>query len=400
MKINSVISSLNFYNGSYVKKTAQTNPINGSQAPQIKELSNVFYYPISFAAKTKRTNETVRPELKEKSGNFLISRFNDIPCPACGRNMMNRNLYDKIEQDLSEIEPDQYLEHIGKYKQYMRPVEESVYNELVELSEKEDDKDVRSLVCKLREQKLPQLQKIQQQQVKKMRILARMLPEEEKAVVLEKATGLEKIIFKTNSESPFRRKIMLDGISKISISNPKKKKKLEHIAQEFPVSSDMDSAWIVKYSGKNKKGEDYSSKDITLRLIYSSVANTDHILAYDIENNHNDISNYISMHNGCNSLKSNKTFLQWLNEDKENRIGYLQRYFESVDKLIKGRQIKNKKYKNYVAYATETIADVSKGQVLIKVDDDKCNDSKCDYSKVDTSKVDTRLVTGFNEKVS
>ena len=127
----------------------------------------------------------------------------------------------------------------------------------------------------------------------------------------------------------------------------------------------MNSAWIVKYSGKNKHNEDWKSYDIALRFLTSSVANTDHIIAYDIDNNHNDISNYMAMHNACNSQKSNKSFLQWLNEDKDNRIKYMRQYFDDVSKILDDKKIKKKKYKDYVDYATKTVFEASKGQVKI-----------------------------------
>lgn len=366
MKINPVISSLNFYKGSYVKPQVAQNPVNASQLQQIKELSNVFYYPLSFTG-SERTVSSSKHNLKEYSGDFLVSKFNDVPCPACGKKMMNKTLFHKIEDDLSKLQPEEYLDYIRQYTDYMRPVEKSVYNELLCMSDFSSEKDIRTLVCKLRDAKLPLLQEIQKRQVRKMKALAKTLPENEKALLLDQAKGIEKHIYKKNEEAPFRRKIMLEGISKLHISNPYKKKKLQQIASEFPVSSDMNSAWIVKYSGKDKRGEDWSSKDIAARLLSTSVANTDHILAYSIENNHDDISNYMSMHNGCNSKKADKPFLQWLNEDKQNRINYMQKYFEHVDMLIKTKKLNKKKYRHYVAYATETIFEASKGQVKISV---------------------------------
>ncbi len=366
MKINPVINSIGFYKNSYVKPQVVQNPISNPQTAQIKELSNVFYYPLSFTG-TERKVSTSRHNLKEYSGDFLVSKFNDVPCPACGQKMMNKTLFHKIKNDLSELPPEEQLDYMGQYTDYMRPVEKSVYYELLRMADFSGEKDIRSLVCKLRDAKLPQLQEIQKRQVQKIKALANSLPSEEKELLLKKAKGIQSHIYKNNEEAPFRRKIMLEDISKINLSNPHKTKKLQQLASEFPVSSDMNSAWIVKYSGKNKHGEAWSSDEIASRLVSTSVANTDHILAYDIENNHDDISNYMSMHSGCNSKKGNKPFLQWLCEDKENRIKYMQSYFEHVDKLIKDKKIRKKKYRNYVAYATETIFEVSKGQVKISV---------------------------------
>ena len=280
--------------------------------------------------------------------------------------MLNQTKFDKIAQELASLPPDKYLECLGKYTEYMRPVEESVYKEIFKLSQKSgNSKDIRTLLVSLRNAKMPILQDVQMRQIKKMRTLAKSLPDDEAKVLFNKIDDLQKIIKKNNPTAPFRRKIMIDRISKIKIRNPKKYEKLQQIAKNFPTSSDMNSAWIVKYSGKNKQNVDWASYDIALRFLSSSVANTDHIIAYDIENNHDDISNYLSMHSACNSQKGNKPFLQWLNEDKKNRIKYLQDYFESVSEIISSKKIKKKKYKDYVANATQTIFEASKGQVKL-----------------------------------
>lgn len=389
MKIQPIQSLLNYqlsYKNNIRRTTPVSNPViqaeNNASLQKDSEISNnknplplsfynTFsinrkYNPISFSSGQKRTFSSENKKLAEKSGNFAICRFSDITCPACGKKMLNQSKFEKIKQELAKLPPEEYLEYIGKYKQYMRPVEESVYNEIYEMSQNPDStKDIRTLLINLRNTKMPTLQKAQMRQIKKMKTLAKSLPADEKAVLMTKATELSKQIRKTNAEAPFRRKIMIDEISKLTIRNPRKYEKLQNIARSFPTSADMNSAWIVKYSGKNKHNEDWNSYDIALRFLSSSVANTDHIIAYGIENNHDDISNYIAMHNACNSQKSNKTFLKWLNEDKENRIKYLQAYFKDAGELITGKKITKKKYKNYVAYATHTIFEASKGQIRL-----------------------------------
>lgn len=378
MKISPVSLNLNIQRP-LIEKQHNTQIENKPVSQPLKELSNVFYYPLSFTGKQPRTNSTSKPKLAEKSGDFVISRVaTDIPCPACGKKMISKGKFQKIEAELNTIPPDQYLEFLGQYQCYMRPVEESVYKEIKAISDKDgEEKDIRTLLVRLRDAKLPILQDAQMYQLKKMKALAKTLPDDEQEILTKKIDGLEKIIKKNKNENnPFRRKIMLEGIKNIPIRNPHKYRKLQQIAKNFPVSSDMNSAWIVKYSGKNKQQEDWTSKEIALRMLSSSVANTDHILAYKIENNHDDISNYMSMHSACNQLKANKPFLEWLHEDKFNRTRYMQRYFDAVDGLIKSRRITKKKYKHYVALATETIFEVSKGQVKIEVKDSKESEQK------------------------
>lgn len=366
MKIQPIILSKSYYANRSNKPNDFSMASTNTNSSSINQLSNTYYLPVSFTSSKKRTYSTDRKNIAEKSGNFAVSKLSDIPCPACGKKMLNQAKFNQIAQELASVQPDEYLDCLGKYTEYMRPVEESVYNELYKLSQKDgNSKDIRTLLVSLRNSKMPILQDAQMRQIKKMKSLAKSLPEDERTVLLNKIKSLQQIIRKNNTTAPFRRKIMIDRISKIKIRNPKKYEKLQTIAKNFPTSSDMNSAWIVKYSGKNKHNEDWASYDIALRFLSSSVANTDHIIAYDIEKNHDDISNYISMHSACNAQKGNKPFLQWLYEDKDNRIKYLQDYFETVGDIIKTKRIAKKKYRDYVAYATETIFEASKGQVKL-----------------------------------
>ena len=364
---NANSQEIRFFQGRF--QTFENNVSHAQGQKKWNGISNAYYFPVSFSSAKVRTYSTDKKRLAEKSGDFRISRYNDIPCPACGKKMLNLSKFSDIAEELAALPPDEYIDCLGKYTEYMRPVEESVYNEISDLSKNTGVKDIRKLVVSLRNKKLPLLQKVQLRKVNKMRSLAKTLPADEQKVLLNKVSNLASMIRKTNSEAPFRRKIMLDRISKIKLRNPKKYEKLQKIAESFPTSSDMNSAWIVKYSGKNKMNLDWDSYAIALRFLSSSIANTDHIIAYNIENNHDDITNYMSMHNACNSQKSNKPFLQWLNEDKENRIQYMTDYFLTIDQMIKNRKLTKKKYKNYVAYATKTVYDASKGLIDIKIDE-------------------------------
>ncbi len=364
MKISPITYSFILPKQSIQKNT--TNPVARTQTTNIQQLSNIYYQPINFTAKEKRTFQTDKPRLKEHSGDFQICKFNDVHCPACGKKMMNRNKFEKFCDDLANVPQDKYLEFLGEYEPYMRPVESSVYKELLIESKKEGTTDIRELLVSLRDHKLPVLQEAQMKLVNKMVSLARTLPDDEQRALMSKINQLKAEIRRKNAAAPFRRKIMIDRISKVKIKNPRKYEKLQRIAKNFPTSSDMNSAWIVKYSGKNKFNEDWDSYSIATRFLQSSVANTDHILAYDIDNTHDDISNYMAMHNACNGQKGNKPFLQWLNEDKTNRIKYMQEYFDDCDELISTKRLRKKKYRNYVAYATQTVFEVSKGQVRIE----------------------------------
>lgn len=370
------ISPVNFckYNG-FIKHLStfgqeKTESISTcDERQQVTQLPNTTYYVMPST--DERIYTSASKELVEVPSNFKINAFDNVPCPACGREMLPKEKFLEFQDKIDNANPDEYLGILGKYKDYMHPVELSVFEEITEISNNTGEKDVRKLLESLRDTKLPVLQKIQMDKVKQMTYLARSLPKDEKKVLLKKINGLQSIINKKNSEAPFRRKILIDRISKINIKNQHKYNKLQQIVKSFPTSFDMNSAWIVKYSGKNKKGEDWNSHDIAIRMLCYSVPNTDHILARGIELNHDDLSNYMAMHMSCNTQKSNKPFLQWYFENKNLRANSLKNYFEKSQELISSGQISDPRYKNYVANATQLIKEISKGAVDIKLDTKK-----------------------------
>ena len=250
MRITPITYSFNFPKQGI--KTNTTSPIAKNQNQSIQFLSNIYYQPINFGAKEKRTCSTDKPKLKEHSGDFQVCKFNDVHCPACGKKMMNKTKFEKFCDDLASVPQDKYLEFLGEYEPYMRPIEASVYKELCQESKTANTTDIRELLVTLRDHKLPILQEAQLKLVNKMVSLARTLPDDEQKALMSKINQLKSEIRRKNAAAPFRRKIMIDRISKVKIKNPRKYAKLQQIAKNFPTSSDMNSAWIVKYSGKNK----------------------------------------------------------------------------------------------------------------------------------------------------
>lgn len=364
MKI-SPINNISVYQIKKVSNDSSVSSDVNNENRQIKTLSNIYYMPVKFSG-GDRTYSSVRPELFERPSDFKLVKFDNIPCPACGRKMMTKQKFKEFTERLDKINPDQYLYLLEEYQEYMRPIEASVFQELKAIAPLLQTNDIRQLVVALRDRKLPKLQKIQRRKLVQMKKVARGLPEQERSELSAILNELGKQIKRKNEEAPFRRKKMIQEIKDVQISNPHKYEKLQNLAKSFPTSTDTNSAWIVKYSGKNKQNQDWESKEIAERLLFYSVPNTDHIIPYGTEKGHDDISNYLAMHTGCNTTKSNKPFLQWYNEAPEQRAKNLTSYFNKVQEIIDSNEIENPEYKNYVAYATETIADVSKGQVYLK----------------------------------
>lgn len=326
---------------------------------------NVAYYTIPST--DERVYTSMYKDLIDVPSRFKISEFDDVPCPSCGKTMLPKEKFAEFYERIENSDKEDYLNVLEDYKEYMRPVEESVFEEMKVLSHNYHTNDLRTLLVGLRDTKLPSLQKVQLKKSKQMKKIAKTLPEEERIALLKKINELEKSIIKHDkSTSPFRRKRLIDEIRDVKVSHIPKYNKLQEIARSFPTSSDMNSAWIVKYSGKNKYQEDWDSRDIALRLLCFSVPNTDHILARDIEENHDDLTNYMSMHKSCNEQKSNKSFLEWYYEDKHLHQASLEAYFDKADEIISSGQIDDNRYNTYVANATERIYKLSQGKVDLR----------------------------------
>ena len=366
MRILPIITYRNHYKTAQKPAFKQNVPVPTQTSPvENNILNNIVYYTVPST--DERTYTSMYKDLIDVPSKFKINEFDNVPCPSCGKTMLPKEKFGEFYEKIENSDKEDYLDILEEYKDYMRPVEASVFEEMKVLSHNYHTNDLRTLLVALRETKLPTLQKVQLKKAKQMRKIAKNLPNEERIALLRKINELEKSIKKRDkSSSPFRRKRLIDEIRDVKVSHIPKYNKLQEIARSFPTSSDMNSAWIVKYSGQNKFHEDWDSKDIALRLLCFSVPNTDHILARDIEENHDDLTNYMSMHKSCNEQKSNKSFLEWYYEDKPLHQASLEAYFTKANEIISSGKIEDKRYSNYVANATERIYKLSQGKVDLR----------------------------------
>ena len=160
----------------------------------INNLSNYYYLPLSFSG--NRTYSSDKNELFEVPSHFLIGKCGDVPCPACGRKMLNQNQFLQFKEELNAVDESEYINVLEKWQDYMMPVELQAFEDIKQTIKKHTDmrkpNDLRTALVILRHSKLTQLQAIQMRRVKKMRSLAKSLPEEEKAVLKLSEEGKNK----------------------------------------------------------------------------------------------------------------------------------------------------------------------------------------------------------------
>ena len=125
-----------------------------------------------------------------------------------------------------------------------------------------------------------------------------------------------------------------------------------------------EDAWYVKYGGLDGKKQPYSSRTIAEKLVSPTYTNTDHVHPWNL-GGLDATSNFWLMHARCNIIKTDKPFVEWLNEDRENRTEYIKEYLETTQKAIdESKDPKmHPKYDLYAAKIAKTIYYETNGEV-------------------------------------
>lgn len=325
--------------------------------------NKVKYSYVSAFGKKENRNDITSDH--EESYNFKVRSIDNLICPSCGRPMLSSERYEKLKQQINKASEKEYVSILSKYIPYMREVEANVMEEIKDLNGNHPNLTLQELVTKLKLDKLPELESLQLEKLNKMEIYSNDLPDNEKPYLKKAISTAKTKIGLREIQHPFRKKTFIENINALPLENDNDKQNLIKIAESLPSSNESECAWIVKYSGKKKDGEQRNSKDIADRFLMSISTNTDHMLAQDREIGGQDrISNYILMHSGCNTEKANKTFMEWFDEAPDERGFYLQLYFEGVEKAISKGKIDDPRYINYVKRATNMITRLSGGELV------------------------------------
>ena len=381
MKLSGV--SFNLVNGSSKPREIRANkngqsPVINNSLPLSSSLwgadnKPVFRFVPYFAAINPVSQV---PADHEKSGNFKICNIDGLTCPSCGKPMLPRPVFEEeFLKRLDEVPEKQYINVLNEYEHYMTQVEANVFRKIKAKAEKHPQYNLSRLLIDLRDEELPKLESIQFKKLDQMKIMVQTLPKNERDGITRVINAAEDKIRGRSTKHPFRRKALVEDVQKVKIHNYKTKQNFIKIAESFPSSSEAECAWIVKYSGRDKKKKLRSSREIAERFLINSKTNTDHIIAQDLFDktdrsitkdlcSKDSIFNYMAMHSGCNSEKTNKTFMEWFNEKPEPRYRYLQKYLDEVQEALDNGEIDDERYENYTQEVTKTIARASGGRLI------------------------------------
>ncbi|MDD3238342.1 MAG: hypothetical protein PHV37_09640 [Candidatus Gastranaerophilales bacterium] len=382
MQVNSIsLYSLSGLNSSLKNKEQSTqlktsSPIKSNVTMSLwgKNENGVIPFAPYFAGnKTKKSQQApkqsfVQPVLPagyERPGAFEVCNIDKLTCPSCGKPMLPRPEYEILKERLAAAKPQDYIGIVSEYEPYMLSVEANVFNMVKKVADKEPKKPLDRIIKDLRAEKLPELQNIQMEKLNRMWAATTSLPKNERGNVQATLAQAQQKIQNTKSKKHFKRKDFIEDVANMKIRDGNVKKQMLKIANGFPTSSEAECAWIAKYSGPDAKGKARSSKEIAERFLLHSFTNTDHMLAQDLGGK-DIIPNYIAMHSGCNGEKTNKTFIQWFKEDPENRLQYMNKYFDEVQEALDSGDIDDSRYVDYATEAPETIYKITNGEVDVR----------------------------------
>ncbi len=299
----------------------------------------------------------------EKPNNFKVCTIDKLTCPSCGHFMLPRQIFEEtFKKELDSVPESEYINVLKKYKAYMTQVEANVFEQICKQAKRNPDLGLSELLIELRDEELPKLESIQFAKLEYMKAIGTSIPKNQRYNLYQTIGNAETKIQQRTIKHPFRRKQFIEDIKKLKIHNPKTKEQLIKIAESFPSSNEAECAWIVKYSGKDKKHKQRKDREIAERFLKNATVNTDHMLARDL-NGKDSIYNYMAMHSGCNSDKTNKTFMEWFNEKPAERMAYIQEYLNDVQSAIENNEIDDERYDDYTSKIIETIRKLSNGKL-------------------------------------
>lgn len=334
---------------------------SGSFSPYKSYITyNTYKRSPAAVVKTEPTSpiDTVHPS------HFKVCNIDKLTCPSCGKPMLPRPLFEEFKKELDYVTEREYIDVLSDYEPYMAEVESNVFREVKAISDDYPNLTLQQAVLKLKDETLPQLEEIQFKKLNQMRYIAEHMARYENYELMKAINDSESKIKQRGIKHPFKKKTFVAEIENLRIDNYKIKQNLVDIANSFPSSSEAECAWIVKYSGRDNNGKKRGSREIAERFLRNSLTSTDHMLAKDPKmGGKNTISNYITMHCGCNSDKTNKTFMEWFNEKPYEREIYIKKYLEEVQAAIDSGELNDPDYKNYIQEACDTIKKLSGGKL-------------------------------------
>lgn len=334
-----------------------------------KNSSGVSYFGslIPFGAPRPTNNPADLPKIEAdtQSGFKLSSLEHPVICPDCGRPVMTKPIFAAIKGELDSVNDSKsYLNVIESHNEFLYPQERKILNNLEKKLAKNPDVTIRDIVKSEREKRLDKVERQQYRVLDKIQAVAEVLPYEDRSKVSGLMTTSTQIIFQRENNYAFQRGKFIELAEGLDLKDTKAKGEILKLAAKLPSSINNEDAWYVKYGGVDSKKQPYTSRTIAEKLVSPTYTNTDHIHPWNL-GGYDATSNFWLMHARCNIIKTDKPFVEWLNEDRDNRINYIKEYLTSTQEAIDSSNDKkmHPKYDLYAAKIAKTIYYETDGEV-------------------------------------
>lgn len=275
------VNSIQFNNSKRIQKSNLDNF-------ESKFLSSSNYHKdtVSFQGKIPSLVTPTMEDLINRTKAVDILRFNilrlakhKIPCPCCGHIMLDIDTYKAFEADIQKTtNPQDILIKIGKLKEYLHPVEMSVYKMMKAKLFEHPNMSLHEVL----KEKLPRSEKKlifqQSKTLVSLGVMSKELPAEKGNVIGQLIGETFQRLFDTGSTSRFSRKVFLKKLEYMlkDVDNIKLKNKMISEAANLPTAYNDADAFIVKYAKRDYKGKNPDQK-IACRMLANSLATVEHI---------------------------------------------------------------------------------------------------------------------------
>ncbi len=328
---------------------------------------NYFGSYVTFGAPRPTNNPADLPKIEAdtQSGFKLSSLEHPVICPDCGRPVMTKPIFAAIKGELDSVNDSQsYLNVIESHNEFLYPQERKILTNLEKKLSKNPDLSIRDVVAHERVKRLDKLERKQLRVLDKIEEVAEVLPYEDRARVTGLMRTSSQIIFQRENNYAFQRSKFIELAEGLDLKDKAAQSEILKLAAKLPSSMNNEDAWYVKYGGVDGKKQPYTSRTIAEKLVSPTYTNTDHIHPWNL-GGYDATSNFWLMHARCNIIKTDKPFVEWLNEDRDNRVKYMKEYLTSTQEAIDCSEDKkmHPKYDLYAAKIAKTIYYETDGEV-------------------------------------
>lgn len=322
------------------------------------------YIPFGAPRPTNNPADLPKIEADSQSG-FKLSTLNQaVICPDCGKPIMTKPIFAGIKTELDAADDKTYCDVIENHSEFLYPQERKILTHIEKVMKKNPEMTIRDVVVAERENRLDKLEDEQIRVLDKISEMAEVLPYEDRSRIDGLIKTSSMVIFERQNNYAFQRGKFLELAEGMKLQTEGAKEELLQIASNLPCSMNNEDAWYVKYGGVDSKKKPYTSRVISEKLVSPTYTNTDHIHPWNL-GGYDATSNFWLMHARCNIIKTDKPFVEWLNEDRDNRVKYIKEYLVSTQEAIDNSNDPkmHPKYDLYAAKIAKTIWYETNGEV-------------------------------------